>query len=65
MKLKKKVKKGIKPCSIAKASGQAKRKGKKGEITIVKGRRVPPQGKGKGQRIKIVDYTKHKKKKKK
>lgn len=54
--------KGQKPGSIAKASGQAKKKGSKSEITLVKGKRIPPQGKGKGQKIKIVDYTKHKRK---
>lgn len=52
---------GLKPGTIARASGQARRKGKKSEITIVKGKRIPPQGKGKGQRVKITDYTKHKK----
>jgi len=53
--------KGLKPGSIAKASGQARRKGRKSEITVIKGKRIPPQGKGRGQKIKITDYTKHKK----
>lgn len=52
--------KGQKPGMIAKDSGQAKRAGKKTEITIVKGKRIPPQGKGKKQRIILVDPTKHK-----
>jgi hypothetical protein len=55
---------GMKPGSIAKASGQARVKGRKGEVTVVKGKRVPPHGKGKGQRVKITDYTKHARKKK-
>lgn len=52
--------KGQKPGSIAEVSGQAKKKGAKTEITLIKGKRIPPQGRGKKQRIRVVDPTKHK-----
>jgi|GEM_PF-3705898 len=50
----------MKPGQIAPDSGQAKLVGGKAEITLVTGKRIPPIGKGKGQRIRFVDLTKHK-----
>lgn len=50
----------MKPGQIAPDSGQAKLVGGNGEITLVKNHRIPPVGKGKGQRIRFVDLTKHK-----
>ena len=53
--------KAIKPGTVAKTSGQAVKAGSKSklEITLVKGKIVPPMGKGK-QAIRLVDKTKHK-----
>ena len=50
----------LKPGQIVPESGQARLIGGKTEITLIEGKRVPPIGKGKGQRIQLVDRTKHK-----
>lgn len=51
----------LKPGMKAPISGQARRMGHGNlETTVVKGKPIPPIGKGKGQRIRIVDPTNHK-----